>query len=194
MRDARQAWRRRDLLVRIEHAGNFRPQERTSDAWQRAGIVPAPQPVFLYTFGDYFVDYLGEYGERGRFPFRTLVDDGWRLSASSDVWVGSERGATNPMFSVWCCVERRTYAGKVIDPEQALTVREALRLCTLGAAEAMGEADVKGSLESGKLADVAVLDRDPFTVAGDELRRIRADITLIGGEVAYARGNGAAVT
>ncbi|MEA2331913.1 MAG: hypothetical protein QOH58_2051 [Thermoleophilaceae bacterium] len=175
------------LRTRIEHAGNFRPETRTSDAWTRAGIVPAPQPVFLYTFGDYFVDYLGEYGARGRFPFRTLLDDGWTLSASSDVWVGSEREATNPLFGVWCCVARETYAGKVIDLDQALTVDEALRLHTIGGAAAMGESDVKGSLEPGKLADVAVLDRDPYTASTGDLRHIRTDLTLIGGEVAYER-------
>jgi predicted amidohydrolase YtcJ len=175
------------LRTRIEHAGNFRPEVRTSEAWERAGIVPAPQPVFLYTFGDYFVDYLGDYGSRGRFPFRTLLDAGWPLSASSDVWVGSEREATNPLFGVWCCVARETYAGKVIDPHEALTVGEALRLHTSGGAAAMGESDVKGTLEPGKLADVAVLDRDPFSSSTEDLRHIRADLTLIGGKVAYDR-------
>jgi hypothetical protein len=173
--------------IRIEHAGNFRPQARTSDAWRDAGILPVPQPVFLYTFGDYFVDYLGDYGAQGRFPFRTLLDEGWPLSSSSDVWIGSEREATNPMFAVWCCVARTSYAGREIDPEQALTVDEALRLCTLGAADAMGEGAEKGSLEPGKLADVVVLDRDVHRVATDDLRGVKADLTLVGGEIVHRR-------
>ncbi len=173
--------------IRIEHAGNLRPDTTTSDWWKRAGIVPAPQPVFLYTFGDYFVDYLGEYGSRGRFPFRTLLDDGWSLSASSDVWVGSEREATSPMFGVWCCVARESYAGNVIDIEQALTVDEALRLHTVGAARAMGEDDLKGSLEPGKLADLTVLERDPHTAATADLRRLRVDMTVLDGKVVFER-------
>jgi hypothetical protein len=181
--------RRGDGSIRIEHAGNFRPGTETSDWWQRAGILPAPQPVFLYTFGDYFVDYLGEYGTRGRFPFRTLVDAGWSLSASSDVWVGSEREATNPLFGVWCCVARESYAGKIIDPEQALTVHEALRLHTLGAAEALGQDRVKGSLAPDKLADIAILERDPLTAATADLRRLRVDMTIVGGQVAWERGD-----
>ena len=103
--------------LRIEHAGNFLPQKRTADAWAEAGIIPVPQPVFLYTFGEYFPDYLGDYGREGRFPFRTLLSEGWRLSGSSDVWIGSEREATNPLFSIWCCLKRQTYAGGYIDPE-----------------------------------------------------------------------------
>ena len=58
--------------VRIEHAGNFLPLQRTADAWAEAGIIPVPQPVFIYTFGEYFPDYLGDYGRKGRFPFKTL--------------------------------------------------------------------------------------------------------------------------
>ncbi len=176
--------------IRIEHAGNLRPDPSTSDWWTRAGIVPAPQPVFLYAFGDYFVDYLGAYGARGRFPFRTLIDSGWSLSASSDVWVGSEREQTSPLFGVWCCVARESYAGNLIDPEQAITVHEALRLHTLGAAQAIGEGDVKGSLEAGKLADLAVLERDPHTAAAADLRRMRVDMTLLGGRVVFDRGAG----
>jgi predicted amidohydrolase YtcJ len=173
--------------ARIEHAGNFRPDPTTSDTWRRAGIVPAPQPVFLYTFGDYFADYLGAYGTRGRFPFRTMVDDGWKLSASSDVWVGSEKEATRPMFGVWCCVARESYAGRIIDIHEALTVYEALRLHTLGGAEAMGaEADI-GSIAPGKLADLAVLERDPLTCGTSDLRRLRVDMTILGGEVTYRR-------
>jgi predicted amidohydrolase YtcJ len=175
--------------ARIEHAGNFCPDPATSEAWRDAGIIPAPQPVFLYTFGDYFVDYLGDYGTRGRFPFRTMVDDGWSLSASSDVWVGSEREATNPLFGVWCCVARQSYAGKVIDAHEALNVHEALRLHTLGAAEAMGVHDEVGSIAPGKLADFAILDRDPLTCATADLRNVRADMTILGGEVQYERGD-----
>ncbi len=176
--------------IRIEHAGNLRPDPSTSDWWTRAGIVPAPQPVFLYAFGDYFVDYLGAYGAQGRFPFRTLIDSGWSLSASSDVWVGSEREQTSPLFGVWCCVARESYAGNVIDPEQAITVHEALRLHTFGAAQAMGQEDVKGSLEPGKLADLAVLERDPHTAAAADLRRMRVDMTLLGGRVVFDRDAG----
>ncbi len=175
------------LRTRIEHAGNFLPTDETSDWWARAGILPVPQPVFLYTFGDYFADYLGEYGTRGRFPFRSLLDAGWDLTGSSDVWIGSERDATNPLFSVWCCVRRQTYDGNVIDPQQAISVEEALTMHTLNGARALGEGDVSGSLEPGKRADLIVLDRDPRRVAVDDIPRIQVDRVLLGGRDAYVR-------
>jgi predicted amidohydrolase YtcJ len=169
------------LRTRIEHAGNFRPDKTTSDWWRHAGIVPIPQPVFLYTFGDYFGDYLGDYGTQGRFQFADLIADGWNLTGSSDVWVGSEREATNPLFSIWCCLQRQTYDERFIDVDQATTVDQALRMHTINGAEVLGLAHEKGSLEPGKLADLVVLDRDPFAVAIDDLRRIKVESVFLGG-------------
>jgi predicted amidohydrolase YtcJ len=169
------------LRTRIEHAGNFVPERSTPEAWRRAGIVPVPQPVFLYTFGGYFPDYLGSYGRRGRFPFASLTRDGWRLSGSSDVWVGSEPEATNPLFSVWCCTARESYAGEVIDADESIGVEQALRMHTIDAAHVLGEEEHKGSIEPGKLADLIVLDRDPLTVPLDELRSLRTEEVYLGG-------------
>jgi predicted amidohydrolase YtcJ len=174
------------LRTRIEHAGNFMPDRVTSEWWGRAGIVPVPQPVFLYTFGDYFGDYLGEYGTRGRFQFADLLRDGWPLTGSSDVWVGSERDATNPLFSVWCCVRRQTYDEQLIDPDQAISVTDALRMHTATAAFVLGEIDRKGTIEAGKLADLVVLDRDPRTAATDDIPAIGVHRVFLGGEQVLA--------
>ncbi|MGF7160779.1 hypothetical protein FHS85_002410 [Rhodoligotrophos appendicifer] len=169
--------------TRVEHAGNLLPRERTVEWWARAGIIPVPQPVFIYTFGEYFPDYLGPFGAQGRFPFKSLLAQGWRLNGSSDVWVGSEREATNPLFSIWCCLKRETYSGNFIDPEEALTLDQALRMHTLDAAAAMGEEDVKGSLAPGKYADVIALDKDPYTVSIDEIRNLNVDFVASRGRV-----------
>jgi predicted amidohydrolase YtcJ len=173
--------------LRIEHAGNFLPRAETRHWWARAGIVPVPQPVFLYTFGEYFPDYLGEIGRVGRFPFRSLINEGWRLSGSSDVWIGSEREATNPLFSVWCCVKRQTYSGSYIDEHESLSVEQALRLHTLDAAAVLGEDDVKGSLAPGKLADVVVLEKNPLEVSVDDLRRLKVDYVMSQGRMVFDR-------
>jgi predicted amidohydrolase YtcJ len=178
---------------RIEHAGNFLPQDRTADAWAEAGIIPVPQPVFLYTFGEYFPDYLGDYGRLGRFPFKTLLDGGWRLSGSSDVWIGSEREATNPLFSIWCCLKRQTYTGTFIDQHEAITLEQALRMHTLDAAAVLGEDDVRGSIAPGKFADIIALERDPFDVQVDELRTLKVDYVMSMGREVFNR-NGAVAT
>lgn len=178
---------------RIEHAGNFLPEpDVTTKLWADAGIHPVPQPVFLYTFGDFFPTYLGDYGAHGRFPFRDLLDQGWPLTGSSDVWIGSEQQATNPFFSIWCTLARRTFFGELIDADQAITLTEALRMHTLNGAQILGESHLYGSLEVGKHADMIILDRDPYAVAVDELLDISVDEVFLAGRSVYSRAGSAA--
>ncbi len=162
--------------TRIEHAGNFVPDygELTA-AWRAASIVPVPQPVFLYNFGEFVPEYVGEYALHGQFPFRSLLDDGWPVSGSSDVWIGSEILQTNPFLSIQSAVGRRSFHGDLIEPEQAITVPEALRMHTLNAAIALGISDQIGSLEPGKLADLIVLDRDPAEIDVENLLEVRIE-------------------
>ncbi len=176
------------LRIRVEHAGNFLPDyEETVGTWKRAGILPSPQPVFIYAFGDYFPDYLGEYGSRGRFPFRRLMQEGWDLPASSDVWVGSEESVTNPFFGMWCSVARQGFRGETIDRDQKVTVEDALRMYTINGAKVFGREQELGSLEAGKLADVMILSEDPRQVSEDRLKHIEVDYVFRGGEMVYAR-------
>jgi predicted amidohydrolase YtcJ len=173
---------------RVEHAGNFLPEpEVTTEAWRKAGIIPVPQPVFLFTFGDFFPTRLGEYGRSGRFPFRRLLDEGWPITGSSDVWIGSEDRATNPFFSIWNTLRRRSFMGDTIDADQRITLLEALRMHTSNAAATLGEGDRRGSLEAGKDADVIVLDRDPRACADDELLEVQVDEVFLGGRSVHRR-------
>lgn len=167
--------------MRIEHAANLMPRPETMEWWARAGIIPVPQAVFIYTFGEYFADYLGDFGRKGLFPFRSLIDQGWRLNGSSDVWIGSEREATNPFFSIWCALSRRAYSGAILDASEAITLDEALAMHTIDSAAALNEADMRGSIAPGKYADVIALSRDPHRATLDEIRHIEADFVMARG-------------
>jgi predicted amidohydrolase YtcJ len=174
--------------VRSEHAGNLNTSTLTTAAWRRAGLVPVSQPVFLYNFGDFVPQLLGHPAQRGQFNFRRLLDDGWHMCGSSDYLLGSEVGQSNPLFGVWCAVKRQGFGGQIIEPDQRVTIDEALRMHTLYAAEAMGVAETRGSIEAGKYADLVVLDRSPHGVSTeDELLDIRVDYVLVDGKIVYAR-------
>lgn len=69
----------------------------------------------------------------------------------------------------------------------AITITEALRAYTTLGAYAGGEEAIKGSLETGKLADITVLDRDVFTIADDDLLATQPDLTIVGGAVKFRR-------
>lgn len=172
--------------IRIEHAGNFVPDyEELTGAWKRAQVVPVPQPVFIYNFGEFVPTYVGGYAWERQFPFRRLLDDGWPLSGSSDVWVGCEVRQPNPFLGILSAVRRRTFHGKTLGAEQAVSVYEALKMHTWGGAYALGEDENRGSLESGKLADVIALDRDPLEVPLEELMDIQVEEVFLGGESVY---------
>jgi predicted amidohydrolase YtcJ len=174
--------------IRLEHAGNFVPDyEQLSDAWRRAGIVPVPQPVFIQNFAEFLPEYLGEYSRDRQFPLRRMIDDGWPVSGSSDVWVGSEIGQTNPFLSIASCVGRKTFHGSTLTLDQAITVREALRMHTIGGAYALGEETTRGTLETGKFADMIVLDRNPLATENHHLTDIAVEQVFVGGTRVYAR-------
>jgi hypothetical protein len=176
---------------RIEHAGNFVPDyPGATAAWRRAGITPCPQPVFIRNFGEFVPEYVGEYARRGQFPFRRLLDDGWPISGSSDVWIGSEQGQTNPFLSIAGCVGRADFHGNPLEPDQAISVEEALRMHTLHAAQALGEEHTRGSLEPGKFADIAIVDRDPRDCSAAALADVRVEQVYLGGRLVHTRAAG----
>jgi predicted amidohydrolase YtcJ len=177
--------------VRIEHAGNVMTTRSSLAGWRRANILPVLQPQFLYNFiGDFLPVVLGGGGTKGRLPLRTLLEEGIMPAASSDVGLGAEDELSNPLFSVWSCVERKSFFGRTIEPDERLTVSEALRLHTIEAARAMGRDHDLGSLEPGKLGDVVVLDRDPRSVPAHEIRDVRVDAVYVGGRRVHERVDG----
>lgn len=175
------------LPTRVEHAGNLLTEPGAVGRWRRAGVVPVPQPVFLYNFGDFFPVYLGPTAAQGRFPFRMLLDQGFRIPGSSDVYLGAEERQTNLFFGIWCCRKRETFLDEIIEPEQRITIDDALRMHTLHVAETLGLDGVHGSIQKGKAADLVVLDRDPTTVSDDRLLDIQVDHVLVDGRIAWSR-------
>jgi predicted amidohydrolase YtcJ len=87
-------------------------------------------------------------------------------------------------------VARRGYqGGEPVAPEEALARADALRCATINGAYLTFDEDKKGSLEPGKLADLAVLDADPLTVGEDGLAESRAHMTMVGGRVVHETPN-----
>ncbi|MFC6235243.1 amidohydrolase, partial [Leucobacter soli] len=169
--------------IRIEHAGNFVPDyARLSSAWREAGIVPVPQPIFIRNFGEFVPEYVGDQAWTQQFPFRTMLADGWEISGSSDVWIGSDYHQTKPMRSVAATIDRLTFHGRALDPSQSIGVWQALRMHTHGGARALGLHGELGSLAVGAHADLVALDADPMSVRAEDLESIAAERVILAGE------------
>ena len=90
----------------------------------------------------------------------------------------------NPFVHMKAAVTRRSDMG-VIEPEEALSVTDALRMWTVWAARSIGQEKDLGTIERGKLADLTVLSDDVLTLPPSSLDGVRALQTIVGGEVVY---------
>jgi predicted amidohydrolase YtcJ len=93
------------------------------------------------------------------------------------------------MLSLWWLITGKTVAGSALrERSQNLTREEALRLYTIGSAWFSFDEGRKGSIEVGKLADLAVLNADYLTVPEDQIRSLESLLTVVGGRVVYTAG------
>lgn len=116
-------------------------------------------------------------------PHRVFLQHGIPLA------MGTDNKPYNPFHTLWAAVARRErHSGTVIGPEQRLTRAQALRAFTMGGAYLCGQEELRGSLEAGKLADLAVLSDDPLQVPEERLPGIHAHLTIVGGRVVYDSG------
>lgn len=133
----------------------------------------------LYKFGDEDLEKLPPERHREIQPLRSFLDAGLHVAYESD------NVPPSLFWSVWQAVGRRSRSDKVVAPEQAITRTEALRIGSLGGAWTCFDEQNRGTLEPGKLADLAILDANPLTVPEARLRDIQSVATMVGGRVVY---------
>ena len=115
--------------------------------------------------------------------YRTLFDNGIPLGYHSD---GGDITVISPWLNFYTMITGKNLKGDVVNAGQTLTRQETLWLAT-AANKWFIEEDDLGSIEVGNHADLAVLDRDYFTVPEDELTRIRSVLTVVGGRVVHMK-------
>lgn len=172
-----------DHRHRIEHAGNYFATSERLERMKKLGVVPVPNPQMLNSLGDFLENRFGRRAEKV-FPFKTLQDRGIKFPIASDS-TGTQPEAANPLWGIWCAVARKTYNGRVLCPEEKITVMDAIRMYTIDAAYAGFEEYIKGSIERGKLADIIVLSDDVLSVPIDDIKDIKVEMTIIDGKIVY---------
>jgi predicted amidohydrolase YtcJ len=114
-----------------------------------------------------------------------IVDNGIPAGMSSD---GMQIAPMSPWLHMYYATTGRNARGELINDGQQITRQEVLRLYTRDNGWFLREEDQLGSIEEGKLADLAVLDRDYFTVPDEQLKLIRSELTLVGGRIVHDTG------
>jgi predicted amidohydrolase YtcJ len=173
---------RKDHRHRIEHMGNWLATPKLIQRMVRSSIVAIPNIAFAYYIGDAILDCVGERRLTKAFPFHTLLKNGVIIAGGSDspgYW------PVDPLRDIATAASRKMRWGEVWIPEEKITVSEAFAMHTTTASWVGFEENDKGTLEIGKLADIAVLAEDPFAVAPEKIRELKVEMTLVGGEVKY---------
>jgi predicted amidohydrolase YtcJ len=156
-----------------------------------AGVLVDTQPAWYFKDADALGDALGAPRLAGFIGLSTWRRAGVEVAINTDHMFGLDRDDAlnpfNPFLTMATAVTRRTQGGRVIGPDEAVSREEALRMMTGRAARLSFDEKARGSIEPGKLADFAVLDDDLLTCPPERLRSIRADLTVVGGLVAFER-------
>ncbi|HEV2387629.1 MAG TPA: amidohydrolase [Candidatus Acidoferrales bacterium] len=166
----------------IEHALVSEPDQ--FERIKKLGVVISSQ-FHTYMASRTMIQDWGQ--QRGAESVRTRD---W-LAAGLKVGVGTDWTLMppNPFEVLSFLVTRKNRYGELVGPDQRISRQDALRLATMGNAYITFEENTKGSIEVGKLADFAVLDRDYLAIPEDDIKNIKVLRTVVGGKVVFQNGD-----
>ena len=159
------------------------PRARTLGAtFEVSPYLWSPSPI-----NDDITLEVGDERIRRVWPVREMIEAGALVVPGSD-WAVVP--SVNPWIAVEALVTRELPGGSEnnFGEEQAITLDQAIRLFTVNSAKHLGMSDKLGRIEPGLLADLVVLDRDPYHIPVTELHKVTVEKTFINGEVVYERG------
>ncbi len=163
----------RDHRFRIEHAQILQPSEVAR--FGALGVIPSMQFIHCESDKNMTEDRIGAARLWGAFAWRSLLEGGSIIPGGSDAPVES----VNPFPGIHAAVARDWC------PEEKISRADALRAFTIWGARAGFEEHGKGSLEVGKLADFAAIDRDIMNCPAEEIKDARVVATVLGGDIVY---------
>ena len=163
-------------------AHSFFARDDQLDDYKKKNIMAVMMPNDTWLYGDVYNKVLGGERAANLSPANSANAKGITLALHND----TPSSGPNVLFSVWSAVNRKTFSGAVLGPEQRITPYLALQGFTRNAAYQYKEELSKGSLAPGKLADLVVLDQNPLKVAPDDIKNIQVLKTIKGGVEVYS--------
>ena len=153
---------------------------------QKLPLVLDVQPAFFLTDMHWVHERLGPARMENGYLWRTYMESGLLLTGGSDAPVEP----CDPMPAIYSAVTREDFAGRPrggLQPREKLSVAQALCLFTRNLPYATGTAHLVGTLETGKFADLAVLDRDLFSIPPREILEVQVERTMLAGTDTWVR-------
>ncbi|GAA1150572.1 amidohydrolase [Nesterenkonia lutea] len=176
--------------LRAEHAGNWVYDWKTVNGLIERGVTLVVNPGFFHSYiGDEFPRILGDVARKGRMPIRSLLQQGAHLAAGADAGLGAEISQSWPAAHLWNLCSRPTRSGDSAEPEETVSVEDALKVLSIGSARALGIDHQVGSIEAGKYADLVELKTDPRKISPESPREIQARRVVLQGDVVYGDGD-----
>ena len=173
---------RADHRHRIEHLGNWMITRERLARIRRMEVLPVPNVPFLHYIWESLLACIGPERLQGSFGIRTLLESGIPITSGSD---GPGYWPADPLRDMATTVSRKIWSGDTIGSDEAISAAAALRMFTINAAYNGFDERIKGSIEPGKLADLAVLAENPFSVAPERIKDIPVDMTIVDGRIAF---------
>ena len=181
--EAQKKYGKLDRRHNMEHIEYIHPADIPRFA--ELGVVANMHFKHCAYYVDDAVKYLGPERERYCFNWRSIKDAGAIIGTGTDFPVVLN---FNPMAGIYTAVTRCQENGHPRGgwlPEQRLTLAEAIRIYTYGGAQALNRDEDLGTLEAGKLADITVLEKNPFEMEPKELLDIKPVMTMINGKIVF---------
>jgi predicted amidohydrolase YtcJ len=175
---------RPDPRLRIEH-GLF-PSVSALERMKAGNIILSTQPQWIRWYADAYSRMVDDATLRRLLPLKTLLNNGVHVAFGCDVPASLYQ---EPKYAFYGATARRGSPSETVyNPEQKLTIQEALRIHTMGSAYAGFADSTTGSLEPGKFADIVIWSHDLYTMDPSESMELAAEMTIVGGEIVYDDG------
>ena len=155
----------------------------------KLGVGADLQPVWLYKDGASLLHTLGERRMHWFLPLKSWLDAGVTVGGGSDHMAKLDSlesvNPWNPWLGLWTALTRQTERGGVLNPSERLSREQAIRFYTLNNAWLHFNERKTGSLETGKYADLILVDRDPLTCPVEDIRQTKVLLTMVGGKIVW---------
>ncbi len=170
---------RQDHRHRIEHA--ICPQPISLERIKRLGVVVSTHPQFIFAWGD---KWGGLKNRKGVIPLKSYLKKGIPVAIGADP---PAFPIYQPQVALWEAGARITKDGYLFDSAESISIQEVLRVQTMGSAYSGFQEKEIGSIEKGKLADMVVWNRDFYTIPKDQIKDVKAILTIVGGKIVHEK-------